>query len=101
MRSRSHMLAMLLPSSAAQAAAQCCLIRLAAPPPFPHRCPALSARPAPPPERYRHGDAQWCAPYAYKARQDLGCGGADKWRIVPGSAFPLEPWGEGSGSIYW
>lgn len=61
-------------------------------------CPR--ARPAPPPERYRHGDAQWCAPYAYKARQDLGCGGADKWRIVPGSAFPLEPWGEGSGSIY-
>lgn len=63
--------------------------------------PGRSARPAPPPERYRHGDAQWCAPYAYKGRQDLGCGGADKWRIIPGSAFPLERWEEGSGSIYW
>ncbi|KAL4449383.1 hypothetical protein ABPG77_007027 [Micractinium sp. CCAP 211/92] len=61
-------------------------------------CPR--ARAAAPPERYRHGDAQWCAPYAYKGRQDLGCGGADKWRIIPGSAFPLERWEEGSGSIY-
>ncbi|KAL4448129.1 hypothetical protein ABPG75_005348 [Micractinium tetrahymenae] len=61
-------------------------------------CPR--ARPAPPPERYRHGDAQWCAPYAYKGRQDLGCGGADKWRIIPGSAFPLDGWEQGSGSIY-
>lgn len=66
-----------------------------------HRCRGRSARAAAPPERYRHGDAQWCAPYAYKGRQDLGCGGADKWRIVPGSAFPLERWEEGSGSIYW
>lgn len=40
-------------------------------------CPR--AHPAPPPDRFKsHADAQWCAPYAYKQRQDLGCGGADK-----------------------
>lgn len=61
-------------------------------------CPR--AHPAPPPEWYQHGDAQWCAPYAYKLRPELGCGGADKWRIVPGSAFPAAQWDDGSGSIY-
>lgn len=42
-------------------------------------CSACRAHPAPPPPAYKaHGDALWCAPYAYKERQDLGCGGADK-----------------------
>ena len=65
--------------------------------------PRCRAWPAQPPPAYSSGtgDTKWCAPYAYKQRQELGCGGADKWRIVPGSAFPAAWWSEGSGSIYW
>lgn len=43
----------------------------------------------------------WCAPYAYKRRAGLGCGGADKWGIVPPEhAFPVADWSEGTGSVY-
>ncbi|KAL4853041.1 ABC transporter G family member 28 [Chlorella vulgaris] len=64
-------------------------------------CPR--AWPAPPPDAYKSSagkQAQWCAPYGYKERPELGCGGADKWRIIPGSAFPIARWAAGSGSIY-
>ena len=45
--------------------------------------------------------ARWCAPYAYKERQGLGCGGADKWTLEPAAtAFPLTKWAAGSGSIF-
>ena len=30
--------------------------------------------------------SHWCAPYAYKQREGLPCGGADKWSIVPVSS---------------
>jgi len=44
---------------------------------------------------------RWCAPYAYKERVGLGCGGADKWTVEPaGSAFPGTKWDAGSGSIF-
>ena len=42
---------------------------------------------------------RWCAPYAYKQRSALGCGGADKWSVVPERAFPHDGWGW-SGSLY-
>ncbi|PSC68046.1 ABC transporter G family member 28-like [Micractinium conductrix] len=65
-------------------------------------CPL--AWPAPPPDKFKGkggaADASWCAPYAYKQRPDLGCGGADKWRIIPGAAFPATRWQAGSGGIY-
>ena len=82
----------------------------------PARCRAPDCRPpdrlrlcrawaALPPDEYRTRSGpeqqQWCAPYAYKQRSALGCGGADKWRIVPGGAFPTAWWPAGSGSIYW
>jgi hypothetical protein len=31
---------------------------------------------------------KWCAPYAYKMRPALGCGGADKWTLEPNEPFP-------------
>lgn len=40
---------------------------------------------------------KWCAPYSYKLRNDLGCGGADKWTVHPEGAFPLVWWPAGSG----
>ena len=44
--------------------------------------------------------ARWCAPYAYKERSRLGCGGADKWTVEPAAdAFPLTHWDAGSGTI--
>lgn len=44
---------------------------------------------------------RWCAPYAYKEREDVGCGGADKWTVEPATtAFPLTKWKAGSGTIY-
>eukprot|EP00775_Hariotina_reticulata_P010763 gene10763-10919_t len=43
---------------------------------------------------------KWCAPYAYKLRPALGCGGADKWTIQPEDSFPRVWWEAGSGSIY-
>lgn len=53
-------------------------LRSCAPPPS----PGCSAWPAPPPDKFKGkggaADASWCAPYAYKQRPDLGCGGADK-----------------------
>ncbi|KAL6776445.1 hypothetical protein ACKKBG_A21155 [Auxenochlorella protothecoides x Auxenochlorella symbiontica] len=67
-------------------------------------CPR--AVPAPPPPPYRTGHPgedpdMWCAPYAYKRRAGLGCGGADKWGIVPPEhAFPVADWSEGTGSVY-
>ena len=42
---------------------------------------------------------RWCAPYAYKQRGGLPCGGADKWSVVPEGAFPHDPWGW-PGNIY-
>lgn len=42
----------------------------------------------------------WCAPYAYRYRPSLGCGGADRWSIIPEEAFPGAKWDEGSGSLY-
>ena len=43
----------------------------------------------------------WCAPYAYKERPQLSCGGADKWTIIPANeAFPGTPWDSGTGNLY-
>jgi len=42
----------------------------------------------------------WCSPYAYRERPQLGCGGADKWTIIPQEAFPGTPWKAGTGNIY-
>jgi hypothetical protein len=43
----------------------------------------------------------WCSPYAYRERPQLGCGGADKWTIVPQKdAFPGTPWNAGTGNLY-
>lgn len=42
---------------------------------------------------------KWCAPYAYKMRQELGCGGADKWTIEPVEPFPRR-WDWFSGNIF-
>lgn len=42
---------------------------------------------------------KWCAPYAYKLRPELGCGGADKWSVEPQEPFPRRSdWF--SGNIY-
>lgn len=44
---------------------------------------------------------RWCSPYAYKERASTGCGGADKWTIVPASPFPhYDNWVNGSGNLY-
>ena len=44
---------------------------------------------------------RWCAPYAYKEKEGVGCGGADKWHIVPEGAFPgWIPWRAGGGDIW-
>eukprot|EP00878_Enallax_costatus_P043376 GHUV01051335.1.p2 GENE.GHUV01051335.1~~GHUV01051335.1.p2 ORF type:complete len:124 (-),score=3.71 GHUV01051335.1:529-900(-) len=40
---------------------------------------------------------KWCAPYSYKMRKSLGCGGAHKWTVHPERAFPLDLWPAGSG----
>jgi len=40
-----------------------------------------------------------CAPYAYKLRPGLGCGGADKWTIQPEDSFPRVWWEAGSGGV--
>jgi hypothetical protein len=42
---------------------------------------------------------KWCAPYAYKMRPELGCGGADKWSVEPTEPFPRR-WDWFSGNIY-
>jgi hypothetical protein len=42
---------------------------------------------------------KWCAPYAYKMRPELGCGGADKWTIEPVEPFPRR-WDWFSGNIF-
>ncbi|KAF6254331.1 hypothetical protein COO60DRAFT_1703369 [Scenedesmus sp. NREL 46B-D3] len=42
---------------------------------------------------------KWCAPYGYKMRSQLGCGGADKWTVQPTGAFPMHwYWEGGSGT---
>ena len=47
-------------------------------------CPR--ATPAAPPAPLKSSKAMWCAPYAYRERPgSIGCGGADKWTIVPGN----------------
>lgn len=33
-------------------------------------------------------------------RREIGCGGADKWTIVPGGAFPGYTWSHGSGNLF-
>lgn len=33
-------------------------------------------------------------------RQEIGCGGADKWTVVPGGAFPGYSWSHGSGNLF-
>jgi hypothetical protein len=38
---------------------------------------------------------KWCAPYGYKMRAELGCGGADKWTLQPNGAFPMHWFWEG------
>jgi hypothetical protein len=38
---------------------------------------------------------KWCAPYGYKMRSQLGCGGADKWTVQPNGAFPMHWFWEG------
>jgi len=50
------------------------------------------------PPQQATGD-KWCAPYAYKMRPELGCGGADKWRIEPSEPFPRR-WDWFSGNIF-
>jgi hypothetical protein len=42
---------------------------------------------------------KWCAPYAYKMRPELGCGGGDKWTIEPVEPFPRR-WDWFSGNIF-
>jgi hypothetical protein len=37
---------------------------------------------------------KWCAPYGYKQREQ-GCGGADKWPVLPSEAFPGQAWSAG------
>lgn len=51
-----------------------------------------------PPQEQPPAD-KWCAPYAYKMRPELGCGGADKWTIEPVEPFPRR-WDWWSGNIY-
>ncbi len=43
---------------------------------------------------------RWCAPYAYKMRPEVGCGGADKWTVVPNGAFPGYWWAYGQGNLF-
>jgi hypothetical protein len=45
-------------------------------------------------------DDKWCAPFAYKQRAGLGCGGADKWTVEPVGPFPQRWDWEGPGNIY-
>lgn len=62
-----------------------------------------------PPKEYQQADAisklvrdqddKWCSPYGYKERKGQGCGGADKWSVLPQAAFPNMQW-SGSGNIF-
>ncbi|KAK9813958.1 hypothetical protein WJX73_006860 [Symbiochloris irregularis] len=66
-------------------------------------CPR--AVPRPPPWRWVEGSAQetsWCAPYAYRERSGIGCGGADKWTIIPVAPYPGRNtwWDFGSGNLF-
>lgn len=72
---------------------------LLCPPAYLLACRAWAAAP---PDEYKgqSGDARWCAPYAYKERLSLGCGGADRWTVVPSDPFPGTWWWAGSGSIF-
>lgn len=82
-----------------------CLI----PCPLGAHCPAATPARAPDPFR-AHLESRiedlWCAPYAYRMRNagGMGCGGADRWTIVPKQAFPLAHWDlpndGGSGNLY-
>ena len=44
----------------------------------------------------------WCAPYAYRERSGIGCGGADKWTIIPVAPYPGHNswWDHGSGNLF-
>lgn len=61
-------------------------------------CPKATPSKAPP--GYDDGGLDWCAPYAYRVRSHLGCGGADRWTLIPEPAFPGFDWEAGSGGIY-
>jgi ABC-type multidrug transport system ATPase subunit len=51
--------------------------------------------------RKKKNSTMWCAPYGYRERIETGCGGADRWTIVPDPAFPGFPyWDGGSGNIF-
>lgn len=67
-------------------------------------CPRAVAALPPPPYRSTHPGGQqdlWCAPYAYKRRAGLPCGGADKWAVIPPElAFPVSNWDNGTGSVF-
>lgn len=68
------------------------------------RCHRFRAWAAPPPPEYKarggEDDSAWCAPYAYKERRPEGCGGADRWSVIPEGAFPAAWWAAGTGNIY-
>lgn len=70
--------------------------------PCPKGSLCLRATPRPPPKRFpQESSSYWCAPFAYKRRMDLPCGGADTWSIIPQDAFPgVESWKYGSGNMY-
>lgn len=70
--------------------------------PCPKGSLCLRATPRPPPKRFpQESYSYWCAPFAYKRRMDLPCGGADTWSIIPQDAFPgVESWKYGSGNMY-
>lgn len=63
-------------------------------------CPLAVAKLPPPPFQTPGSLALWCAPYAYRRRPHLGCGGADRWAVIPQTAFPSTKWAAGSGNLY-
>ncbi len=65
-------------------------------------CPRAKPELPPPPfQNSQRSGSRWCAPYAYRERPEIGCGGADRWSIVPSEkAFPGTSWEAGTGSIY-
>ncbi|KAG7670998.1 hypothetical protein KSW81_004425 [Nannochloris sp. 'desiccata'] len=66
-------------------------------------CPRSKAELPPKPFQNNHqtgSQGLWCSPYAYQERPQLGCGGADKWTIIPQDAFPGTPWKSGTGNLY-
>ena len=80
-----------------------CPANLACMMPCPQGAYCPRAAPALPPKAYRPGlgrRSHWCAPYAYKEREAYGCGGADRWTVIPSTAFPTQHWAAGSGSLY-